>query len=156
MSDRLLPCRCRSGERFAVLTLRCWFSVKNRPPCFSSLQGGVNPGRHYQLDRVGLYELSLFIARKKYIVLHAPRRTGKTSVLPALRNSLNAGGKVRCLDANVESGQSAGNNVDAGFFARWRTAPGSSWTTPFWTSATTPPRRECPENRACPLRPNFV
>lgn len=83
---------------------------------FFNTAGPVNPEMHYALDpldRVDLNELSLFIAQKKYIVLHAPRQTGKTSALLALRNSLNAGGEVRCLYANVESGQSAGSNVDA-------------------------------------------
>ena len=39
---------------------------------------------------------------KRYFVLHAPRQTGKTSVLLALRDLLNRGGRLRCVYVNVE------------------------------------------------------
>jgi len=44
-------------------------------------------------------------------VLHAPRQTGKTSVVLALRDLLNAGGDHRCLYVNVEAAQAARENV---------------------------------------------
>ncbi len=46
---------------------------------------------------------------EQYFVLHAPRQTGKTSALQALRDLLNGGaaGDYRCVYANVEAGQAA-------------------------------------------------
>ena len=46
-------------------------------------------------------------------MLHAPRQTGKTSALLALRDLLNSGeeGAWRCVYANVEAGQAARENV---------------------------------------------
>ena len=43
----------------------------------------------------------------RYFVLHAPRQTGKTSALLALRNLLNAGaaGDLHCVYVNVEAAQ---------------------------------------------------
>ena len=42
-------------------------------------------------------ELLLLVRQRKYFVLHAPRKTGKTSALLALRDELNAGGEFRCV-----------------------------------------------------------
>ena len=56
------------------------------------------------------------IRDKKYFVLHAPRQTGKTSALLALRDLLNDGGQgdFRCVYANVEAGQAMRENVAEG------------------------------------------
>ena len=50
---------------------------------------------------------------EKYFVLHAPRQTGKTSMLRALAEYLNARGQYRCLYINVESAQTARADVRA-------------------------------------------
>ena len=74
----------------------------------------MDPAEHYCIDplgRVNLGEISTLIARKKYFVLHAPRQTGKTSILLALQDLLNAEGKYRCLYVNVEAGQAAGEDT---------------------------------------------
>ena len=47
------------------------------------------------------------IADRRYFVLHAPRQTGKTSILLALQDRLNAEGVYRCLYVNFEGGQAA-------------------------------------------------
>ena len=54
------------------------------------------------------------VREKRYFVLHAPRQTGKTSILLALRDLLNGGseGRFRCVYVNVETAQAAGENVD--------------------------------------------
>ena len=59
---------------------------------------------------------SALIRDKKYFVLHAPRQTGKTSALLALRDLLNGGaqGDFRCVYANVEDGQAMRENVAEG------------------------------------------
>ena len=58
------------------------------------------------------YVLNL-IHDEKYFILHAPRQTGKTSALKALQDHLNSGaeGDYRCLYVNLESGQTAREDV---------------------------------------------
>ncbi len=73
-------------------------------------EGPVFADRHYcipPLSRVNLAELLELIADTKYFVLHAPRQTGKTSILLALQDRLNSAGEYRCLYVNVEGGQAA-------------------------------------------------
>ena len=49
----------------------------------------------------------------RYFVLHAPRQTGKTSALLALRDVLNAGaaGELHCMYVNVEPAQAVREDV---------------------------------------------
>ncbi len=81
--------------------------------------GPVRADRHYQiapLSRIDLDEVLGLIREEKYFVLHAPRQTGKTSALLALRDLLNRGaqGDFRCVYANVEDGQAMRENVAEG------------------------------------------
>ena len=83
---------------------------------FFNTEGPVRPEKHYAilpLDRVDRDELLRLIHREKYFVLHAPRQTGKTSALLALRDLLNSGaeGDFRCVYANLEAGQTARGDV---------------------------------------------
>ncbi len=80
--------------------------------------GPVNPAKHYcipPLERLDLPEVLSLIEDERYFVLHAPRQTGKTSALLALRDLLNGGtaGQWRCAYINVESGQTAREDVGA-------------------------------------------
>ena len=82
-------------------------------------EGPVRPEDHYAippLKRTDLEELLGLIRDKRYFVLHAPRQTGKTSALIALRDLLNSGqaGKLRCVDVNVEVGQVARDDTARG------------------------------------------
>ena len=82
-------------------------------------EGPVVAADHYHippLERIDLDEVLGLVRDKKYFVLHAPRQTGKTSALLALRDLLNGGhaGDYRCVYANVESGQAARENVMEG------------------------------------------
>ncbi len=54
----------------------------------------------------------VLIERQKYFLLHAPRQTGKTSCLLALMEQLNREGRFRALYANVETAQTAREDVD--------------------------------------------
>ncbi len=63
------------------------------------------------LERVDLDEILTLVARKKYFVLHAPRQTGKTSTLKALAETINSAGRYRCVYANIEGAQTAGEVV---------------------------------------------
>ena len=80
--------------------------------------GPVDPQDHYcirPLDRMDLDYILYLIQAKKYFILHAPRQTGKTSALLALRDLLNSDtvGSYRCVYVNVETGQAAREDVGA-------------------------------------------
>ena len=114
-----------------VTTLRVWLDAAgatvrgkchNRSMRFFNTAGPVRLDDHYAippLDRVDVDELLSLIRAKQYFVLHAPRQTGKTSALIALRDLLNRGeaGNFRCVDVNVEVGQVARDDVAEGMRA---------------------------------------
>ena len=82
-------------------------------------EGPVVAADHYHippLERIDLDAVLGLIRDKKYFVLHAPRQTGKTSALLALRDLLNGGaqGDFRCVYASVEDGQAMRENVAEG------------------------------------------
>ncbi len=82
-------------------------------------EGPVNPDDHYSippLSRMDAEELLQLIHDKRYFALHAPRQTGKTSALIALRNLLNGGqaGSYRCVTVNVEPAQVDRDDVGRG------------------------------------------
>ena len=82
-------------------------------------EGPVRAERHYHippLTRIDLDGVLGLIREEKYFVLHAPRQTGKTSALLALRDLLNTGqeGDFRCVYANVEAGQAMRENIAEG------------------------------------------
>ena len=84
---------------------------------FFNTSGPVFPAKHYSippLERLDLDEVLRLIRDERYFVLHAPRQTGKTSALLALRDLLNEVGEHRCVYANVETGQTARGDVAAG------------------------------------------
>ena len=86
---------------------------------FFNTEGPVRLDKHYAiepLDRVDVDELLRLIRTERYFVLHAPRQTGKTSALIALRDLLNSGeaGEFRCVDVNVEVGQVARDDTARG------------------------------------------
>ena len=89
---------------------------------FFNTEGPVRPDDHYAiapLDRADVDELLSLIRAKRYFVLHAPRQTGKTSALIALRDLLNSGevGHFRCVNVNVEVAQVARDDVAEGIRA---------------------------------------
>ena len=89
---------------------------------FFNTEGPVRPDDHYAispLERMDVDELLGLIRAKRYFVLHAPRQTGKTSALIALRDLLNRGeaGDFRCVNVNVESAQVARDDVARGIRA---------------------------------------
>ena len=82
---------------------------------FFNTSGPVVAADHYcipPLERLNLTEVLRFIRDKRYFVLHAPRQTGKTSALLALRDLLNAGDDYRCVYVNVEGGQTGREDVE--------------------------------------------
>ncbi|MBQ8520070.1 MAG: AAA-like domain-containing protein [Bacteroides sp.] len=84
-------------------------------PRFFNTAGPIQPDIHYNvnpLNRIDLEEMEGLIQQRKYFILHAPRQTGKTSSLLALRDYLNEQGNYVAVYANVEAGQAARNNVE--------------------------------------------
>jgi len=84
---------------------------------FFNTAGPVNCQDHYclpPLTRFDLTEILTLINQKKYFVLHAPRQSGKTSCLLALREYLNISGDYRSLYINVEAAQAAREDVENG------------------------------------------
>ena len=82
---------------------------------FFNTSGPVVAADHYcipPLERLNLTEVRRLIRDKRYFVLHAPRQTGKTSALLALRDLLNAEGAYRCVYVNVEAGQAGREDVE--------------------------------------------
>ncbi len=76
--------------------------------------GPNRPEVEYTIDplkRLDLDDILSLIRQSKYFVLHAPRQTGKTSCLLALRNYLNTEGNFIAVYANVEAGQAMRNNI---------------------------------------------
>ena len=67
---------------------------------FFNTEGPVRSDDHYcvpPLERIKLDIVLGLVRDKKCFVLHAPRQTGKTSALLALRDLLNGGGDYRCV-----------------------------------------------------------
>ena len=82
---------------------------------FFNTTGPVVEADHYcipPLERLDLTEVRRLIRDKRYFVLHAPRQTGKTSALLALRDLLNTEGDYRCVYVNVEGGQAGREDVE--------------------------------------------
>ena len=82
---------------------------------FFNTTGPVVAEDHYcipPLERLNLAGVRRLIRDKRYFVLHAPRQTGKTSALLALRDLLNAEGDYRCVYVNIEGGQAGREDVE--------------------------------------------
>lgn len=94
--------------------------IENETMRFFNTAGPNKEDIHYTLpplSRWDLSEIENLIATQKYFVLHAPRQTGKTTCLLALRDHLNKEGKYNALYVNVEAAQAARENVQRGIQA---------------------------------------
>ena len=84
---------------------------------FFNTAGPMMPDINYCIDpltRLDWAEVKMMIGAKRYFALHAPRQTGKTSSLLAMRDALNEEGRFVCLYANVEEAQTARGDVTRG------------------------------------------
>lgn len=78
-------------------------------------EGPVKPSLHYcvpPLDRMNLSEVQSLVRQQRYFVMHAPRQSGKTSTLLALRDLFNSEGAFRCVYASFEAGATARDDVE--------------------------------------------
>ncbi|MCL2010129.1 MAG: ATP-binding protein [Synergistaceae bacterium] len=84
---------------------------------FFNIAGPAQPDIHYTLDplrRINYDEISLLMNQRSYFILHAPRQTGKTTSLLAMVNKINEEGVYHCAYVNVETAQTARNDVTTG------------------------------------------
>ena len=110
---------------------------------FFNTAGPIQPQHHYHippLERLDLDGVRTLIRQQKYFVLHAPRQTGKTSALLALRDLLNAEDSYRCVYVNVEGAQALREDVEqvmrtllAGLASRARLTLGDEFLGNAWS-----------------------
>jgi hypothetical protein len=87
---------------------------------FFNTAGPVREENNYLLDplkRINKDEIMALIDNWRYFILHAPRQTGKTSSLLALRDYINNEGTYKCLYVNIETAQTARSDVARGMKA---------------------------------------
>jgi len=85
-------------------------------PRMFNTTGPCNPTDHYMLPpetRLVGAHLSLYVDKKLYWVLHAPRQTGKTTFLQSWMRELNASGKAIACYVSVERCQEFPQAADA-------------------------------------------
>ena len=91
---------------------------------FFNTAGPNKKNIHYYLhplQRWDLEEIEGLIHQQKYVVLHAPRQTGKTTCMLELAEHLNNEGIVHAVYSNIEVAQSARENVGEAIAAILRT-----------------------------------
>ncbi|MEM7534713.1 MAG: AAA-like domain-containing protein [Chloroflexota bacterium] len=87
---------------------------------FFNTAGPIKKDLHYYsppLERFNLREIVGLIQQQKYFILHAPRQVGKTTFMMALMEFLNQSGRYQALYVNVETAQSAREDVDSAMHA---------------------------------------
>ena len=87
---------------------------------FFNTEGPVRADLHYRLpplQRWDLDEILRLIDQQKYFLLHAPRQTCKTTCLLALMEYLNQEGRYRAVYTNLETAQTAREDVAQGMRA---------------------------------------
>ncbi len=77
-----------------------------------NIAGPNRPEIHYTLDSESrLPRLRTLIASQEYFVVHAPRQTGKTTLLNALARKLTQEGKYTAILFSIEASRPFSNNV---------------------------------------------
>ena len=81
---------------------------------FFNTSGPCNPEKHYTIpaeQRFDVANLRGLIEKERYFILHAPRQTGKTTMMRNLAKTINSEGTYVALYVNVESAQSVRGDV---------------------------------------------
>ncbi len=72
------------------------------------------------LSRLDWDEMTHLIATKRYFDLHAPRQTGKTSILLSMMEELNREGNYSALYVNIEAAQAVRENTrSSSYWTKW-------------------------------------
>jgi len=83
---------------------------------FFNTAGPIKPQLNYHippLERLNQEAIFELVEQERYFVLHAPRQTGKTSVLHTLRDKFNSSKQYCAVYVNVEEAQMARDDVSA-------------------------------------------
>ena len=79
---------------------------------FFNTVGAINPEDNYFIPhRLDWNQLTDFIKKKYYFVLHAPRQSGKTTAIIEFVKHLNQVGSYRALYLSIESSRKATNDI---------------------------------------------
>jgi hypothetical protein len=70
---------------------------------FFNTVGVCDPIRHYMLPALPRLDVTDMVEGEFYFVIHAPRQSGKTTYLKALRDKINEDGKYRALYCSLEA-----------------------------------------------------
>ena len=113
---------------------------------FFNTSGPCNPDDHYMVDPLSrCQDLRTLIDQKAYFVIHAPRQSGKTTLLEALAQTLTAEGHYAALRVSCEVGQPFRGDIEKvehallqrfGSAARFR-LPKHLWPPQPWPDAST-------------------
>ena len=79
--------------------------------------GPNNPAKHYSIDpftRIDWPEIQELIDAEKYFVMHAPRQSGKTTLLQAIVDRLNTEGRYEAMRFSVQAAQAARDDIVLG------------------------------------------
>ncbi|MDA0646183.1 MULTISPECIES: ATP-binding protein [Nonomuraea] len=88
--------------------------MRTRGAKYFNTTGPCDPRLHYMLPPIPrLPEARTLIEMDRYFVLHAPRQTGKTTVLDALASGLTAEGGTAALMFSCERAKAAGDDYGA-------------------------------------------
>lgn len=87
-------------------------------PRFFNTAGPCSPERHYMLaPETRLPGIRELIDRQHYFVLHAPRQSGKTTLVRTLAGTLLEEGRYTVVYASCETAQTAGSDLERGVSA---------------------------------------
>jgi hypothetical protein len=85
-------------------------SLPTEMPRWFNTAGPCKPGYHYMLPPARrIPQMRGIIDQMQYFVLHAPRQTGKTTILRGLADELTAEGRYAAVWVSVEQGQAFGD-----------------------------------------------
>ena len=85
---------------------------------FFNVAGMCRPEEHYMIEPEGrLAKLRPLIDREAWLVVHAPRQSGKTTTTRLLAEALTAEGRYAAALASCKPGSTAGDDVDRGIRA---------------------------------------
>ncbi|MDJ0837888.1 MAG: AAA-like domain-containing protein [Acidobacteriota bacterium] len=82
---------------------------------FFNTSGPCQPEKHYMIpgaERFDLDHVRGLIDKERYFILHAPRQTGKTTLMRHLARTILAEGRYVALYVNIEAAQPARNNLE--------------------------------------------
>lgn len=83
---------------------------------FFNTTGPCNPERHYMLplaERLTDIDIRRMIDQHSYFILHAPRQTGKTTLITELAQKLTASGQYTAVTMTMEVGAGFPNDIGA-------------------------------------------